>query len=333
MSTLTGSSIGPFRIIAELGRGGMGVVYRATDSRLGRDVALKALPDSLASDPDRLARFEREARTLAALNHPNLGAIHGVEQQDGSMYLVLELVEGPTLAQLLDRGPLPPEEAVGYAVQMCEALAAAHEARIIHRDLKPDNIKITEDGRLKILDFGLAKEDEHSSTTAHARTLASPQADVATLPGAILGTAAYMSPEQARGRSVDRRTDVWSFGVVLYEMLTGLNPFRGETATDSIGAILHKNPDLSRLPPATPPNVRRVLARCLERDKSQRYRDLADVAIDLTSTDAEAERTPAAWPRWVMALGAACLLLAEAVAMLILLSPSASAARTPACRG
>ena len=264
----------------------MGVVYLAHDTRLERDVAIKALPEELAGDPGRLERFEREARTLASLNHPNIGAIHGVEEQGGKKYLVLEYVEGETLADRLDQGPLPVDEAVEVAVEIARGLEAAHEAGVIHRDLKPANIKITPENKVKVLDFGLAKTDDGQSSggsgLSQSPTMTSPVPQHSpTIPGAILGTAAYMSPEQARGRRVDRRTDIWSFGVILYEMLTGASPFVGETASDSIGAVLHKSFDLDRLPDGTPPRVRRVLERCIERDASLRYRDIGDVRVEL----------------------------------------------------
>lgn len=283
MSTQPGESIGPYVIQRELGRGGMGVVYLATDERLGRQVAIKALPPALASDPSRLERFEREARTLASLSHPNLAGIYGVEEQSGAKYLILEYVNGETLEERLDRGPLPVDEAVELAVQIAAGVEAAHEAGIIHRDLKPANIVITPDGVAKVLDFGLARSDgsDSSSASPDAETVTTPSPRSPTIEGAILGTAAYMSPEQARGRRVDKRSDIWSFGIVLYEMLVGQSPFRGETAGDSIGAVLHKNLDLNALPPGTPEPVRRVLRRCLERDKNQRYRDIGDVRIEL----------------------------------------------------
>jgi hypothetical protein len=283
MSTQQGGSIGPYIIQRELGRGGMGVVYLATDERLGRQVAIKALPPALASDPSRLERFEREARTLASLSHPNLAGIYGVEEQGGAKYLILEYVNGETLEERLDRGPLPVDEAVELAVQIAAGVEAAHEAGIVHRDLKPANIIITPDGVAKVLDFGLARSDggESSSASPDAETVTTPPARSPTVEGAILGTAAYMSPEQARGRRVDKRSDIWSFGVVLYEMLVGQSPFRGETAGDSMGAVLHKGIDLSALPAVTPPHIRRVLERCLQRDRNQRYRDIGDVRIEL----------------------------------------------------
>ena len=281
--------IGPYDVVRELGRGGMGVVYLATDTRLDRQVAIKALPAELASDPARLERFEREAKTLASLNHPNLAGIHGVEEQDGARYLVLEFVEGETLADVLDRGPLAVDEAIEYAIQIAAGVEAAHEAGVIHRDLKPANIIVTPDGQAKVLDFGLARTDEggqSSSGALDSPTMTTPQPQHSpTIAGAILGTAAYMSPEQARGRRVDKRTDIWSFGVLLYEMLIGASPFHGETATDSIGAVLHKDLDLGQLPPGTPTNVRRVLERCLVRDRNVRYRDIGDVRVELLRGD------------------------------------------------
>ncbi len=295
------SQIGPYEVVRELGRGGMGVVYLAHDTRLDRDVAIKALPAELASDPARLERFEREARTLASLNHPNLAGIHGVEEQDGARYLVLEYVEGESLADRLDRGPLPADEAVELAVQIAAGLEAAHEAGVVHRDLKPANIVVTPEGQAKVLDFGLARADDGSLSSSGALdspTMTTPQPQHSpTIEGAILGTAAYMSPEQARGRRVDKRTDIWSFGVVLYEMLVGASPFHGETATDSIGAVLHKDLDLDQLPPATPGSVRRVLERCLVRDKGQRYRDIGDVRLELLRPDATEQTASAHTPR------------------------------------
>lgn len=278
-------SIGPYLVRGELGRGGMGVVYLATDTRLDRQVAIKALPAELALDPARLERFEREAKTLAQLNHPNLAGIHGVEEQDGAKYLVLEYVEGESLADRLDRGVIPVYEAIELAVKIAAGIEAAHEAGVIHRDLKPANIIVTPDGNAKVLDFGLARNDEGGQSSIG--TLDSPTMTThklqhsPTIEGAILGTAAYMSPEQARGRRIDKRTDIWSFGVVLYEMLLGASPFVGETASDSIGAVLHKSFDLSQLPIDTPLNVRWVLERCLERDKNLRLQSIGDARIEL----------------------------------------------------
>ncbi|MGP1273493.1 MAG: protein kinase domain-containing protein [Phycisphaerales bacterium] len=312
--------IGPYTIVRELGRGGMGVVYLATDTRLERAVAIKALPAELASDPARLERFEREAKTLAQLNHPNLAGIYGVEEQDGAKYLVLEFVEGETLADRLDRGPLPIDEAIEYAVQIAAGVEAAHEAGVIHRDLKPANIIVTPDGQAKVLDFGLARTDDggqSSSGALDSPTMTTPQPQHSpTIAGAILGTAAYMSPEQARGRRVDKRTDIWSFGVLLYEMLIGASPFHGETATDSIGAVLHKDLDLDRLPSATPANVRRVLARCLVRDRNLRYRDIGDVRVELLTADP----TPISEPADATERGRLSILLLFAAAMIVALA-------------
>jgi serine/threonine protein kinase/Tol biopolymer transport system component len=277
------NQIGPYRVEEEIGRGGMGVVYRAIDERLDRLVAIKALPPELASDASRLERFEREAKSMASLNHPNVAGIHGVEEFDGSKYLVLEFVEGETLADVLDRGPIQVDDAIELAVQIAAGIEAAHEAGVIHRDLKPANIMITTDGVAKVLDFGLAKADEGATSSSGITqdVTLSRMGHSPTMPGMILGTAAYMSPEQARGRKVDKRTDIWSFGVLLYEMLAGASPFVGETVTDSIGAVLHKDLDFERLPKVTPRGVLRVLARCVERDKSLRYRDIGDVRIEL----------------------------------------------------
>ena len=290
----------------------MGVVYRATDSRLGRTVAIKALPEHLADDPERLTRFEREARTLASLNHPNVAGIHGVEEHEGRRYLVLEFVEGETLAERLDRGPLALDDALETCAQIAAGVEAAHEAGVVHRDLKPANVKVTPDGRVKVLDFGLARtEDPIGSTSSlgDTPTMTTPVA-TPTTPGVILGTAPYMSPEQARGRRVDKRTDIWSFGVVLYECLTGESPFRGETATDSIGAILHKGVDLDRLPPGTPFLVRHLLERCLERDRGERLRDIGDARLELEAARRDATGPPEARGRGsrVAPIGAVCII-------------------------
>ena len=282
-------TLGPYRIDRELGRGGMGVVYLGHDTRLDRPVAIKALPEHLADDPDRLARFEREAKTLASLSHPNVAGIYGLEEADGKRYLVLEYVDGESLDERTARGPLPVDEALAIAGRICEALEAAHDKGIVHRDLKPGNIMVTRDGAVKVLDFGLARAPDSPATAvpaAESPTLTSPGPTPSpTIPGAIMGTAGYMSPEQARGRPVDKRSDIFSFGCVLYEMLAGHRPFTGETVSDLIGAVLHKDVDLGRLPHGTPPRVRRVLARCLERDTAARYRDIGDVLLDLRSDD------------------------------------------------
>ncbi|MFG0304925.1 MAG: protein kinase [Phycisphaerales bacterium JB040] len=320
--------IGPYEIESELGRGGMGVVYRARDTRLDRTVAVKALPEELARDPVRLERFEREARTLAQLNHPNIAGIHGLEEHDGHRYLVLEFVEGETLADRLDRGAIEPDEAVELGTQIAAGVGAAHDAGVIHRDLKPGNIMITPEGRAKVLDFGLARNDDGTSSSggglSQSPTMTSParHQHSPTIPGAILGTAAYMSPEQARGRRVDTRTDVWSFGVVLYEMLVGASPFVGETASDSIGAVLHKSFDLDQLPAGTPSSVRRVLRRCLQRDKEQRYRDIGDARLELLSGSVDSPdpvlRSGTGPKVWALAVAAVLVALVGGVGGLLL---------------
>jgi len=246
---MIGKTLSHYRIVEKVGAGGMGEVYRATDTRLGRDVAVKMLPEEFARDPERLARFEREARLLAALNHPHIAAIHGLEEADGVRFLAMEMVPGVTLAERIAEGPLPVEEALRIATQIAEALEAAHEKGIVHRDLKPANVKVTPEGRVKVLDFGLAKAFEaEGAADDRSPTLTA----AATRAGVVLGTAAYMSPEQARGRRVDRRTDVWAFGCVLYESLTGREAFAGETVSDTIAQVLAREPDWSALPPAAP---------------------------------------------------------------------------------
>ncbi len=302
MNSNAPKTIGPYSISQEIGRGGMGVVYLARDTRLDRDVAIKALPEHLESDPDRLARFQREARALASMNHPNIGAIHGLEVEGGRHYLVLEFVAGESLDARLARGPMDIVEATEIAIQIASALEAAHDKGIVHRDLKPANIMLTPDGTAKVLDFGLARTPEVTGSSTDVTvppdspTLTSPvPVHSPTIPGAIMGTAGYMSPEQARGRTVDKRSDIFSFGCVLYEMLTGLRPFSGETVADVLGATLHKELDLSLLPAQTPANVRRVLKRCLAKDKRQRLHDIADVRLELSEPDTiDAPAPPAA---------------------------------------
>ncbi len=263
----------------------MGQVYRARDSRLDRDVAIKILPNGFIADPDRRARFDREARLLAALSHPNIGAIYGVEDIDGAPALVLELVEGPTLAERLQRGPLPLNETIAIAGQIADALDAAHQSGIIHRDLKPANIKIRSDGQVKVLDFGLAKVAGSDSAPVAATATA------ATHHGTVLGTAPYMSPEQARGLLVDKRTDVWAFGCVLYEMLSGRPAFARATFSDTIVATLEHDPHWQSLPDTTPPAIRRLVKRCLEKDVTHRFRDIGDVALDLKDMRANEDVT------------------------------------------
>ncbi|MBZ5559378.1 MAG: serine/threonine-protein kinase [Acidobacteriia bacterium] len=277
---MIGRQIGSYQIVSVLGAGGMGEVYRAHDTTLGRDVALKVLPPLFSADPDRLARFEREARVLATLNHPHIGAIYGVEPVDGGRALVLELVEGQTLADRIAHAPIPVAEALAIAQQVADALEAAHEKGIVHRDLKPANIKITPDGVVKVLDFGLAK----AAVGAGASPDLSQSPTVTgggTREGIILGTAAYMSPEQARGKPVDKRADVWAFGCVLFEMLAGRKTFSGDTTSDMIAAILERQPVWDGLPDAAPPAVRRLLRRCLEKDPKRRLRDIGDARLEL----------------------------------------------------
>jgi hypothetical protein len=277
MSVSVGTRLGPYEIVGGLGAGGMGEVYRARDSRLGREVAIKVLPAAFSADPDRLARFEREARLLAALNHPHIGAIYGIEEDGGVRALVLELVEGETLAERCQR-PIPLAEALGIGRQIAEALDAAHQRGIVHRDLKPANVKIALDGNVKVLDFGLAKAAAPESSSAD---LSATAAFDGTREGIILGTAGYMSPEQARGMPVDKRTDIWAFGCVLFEMLAGEVAFTGPTMSDRIAAILEREPPWDRLPDATPAGVRRLLRRCLDKDPKRRLRDIGEARIEL----------------------------------------------------
>jgi hypothetical protein len=298
MSLAPGARLGTYEIVALIGAGGMGEVYRARDGKLARDVALKILPPLFARDPERLARFSREANLLAILNHPNIAAIYGFESSDHSPALVLAMVEGPTLADRIERGPIPLEDALPIARQIADALEAAHAQGIVHRDLKPANIKVRDDGIVKVLDFGLAKAmavDSSPGVVARSPTITSP---AATAMGTIMGTAAYMSPEQARGRPVDKRSDIWAFGAVLYEMLTGRRAFDGEDVSDSLANILKREPDWSALPAETPPAIERVLRRCLTKDPRFRTHDVADVRIELdaraTAEAAEATHVAAA---------------------------------------
>jgi len=297
MSLSPGTKLGPYEIVAPLGAGGMGEVYRAHDSRLNRDVAIKVLPAAFADNPDRMARFQREAQALAALNHPHIAAIYGIEQSA----IVMELVEGKNLS-----GPVPVEEAIAIARQIADALDAAHQRNIIHRDLKPANIRITPAGSVKVLDFGLAKTLEANSMSAAPAN--SPTLSMeSTRAGVILGTAGYMSPEQARGNAADKRADIWSFGVVFYELLAGCRAFEGETVSDTMASILKSDPDWSKLPPGTPLSVRRLLGSCLQRDPNKRLRDIGDAWNDMDR--------PADVPRqtrllWVLGTVAAFALLA-----------------------
>ena len=302
MPLTTGSRLGPYEVVSALGVGGMGEVYRAIDTRLKRQVAIKVLPAEFAADPARLARFQREAEVLASLNHPLIGAIYGIEQSGAGTALVMELVEGPTLADRIAQGALPIDEALGIAAQIAEALEAAHEQGIVHRDLKPANIKVRDDGTVKVLDFGLAKTQDRSSSSsdvtiagdlADSPTMASPHVSQA---GVILGTAAYMSPEQARGRAVDKRSDVWAFGAVFYEMLSGVRAFDGDDVTELIAAVVKGTPDWSKLPASTPRHIVTLIQRCLEKDRKTRIGDMAVVRFVMSGADAAAAPAVVATP-------------------------------------
>ena len=333
-----GSRLAHYDVTALIGEGGMGQVYQATDTKLNRQVALKILPEAFASDPDRLARFQREAQVLASLNHPGIAAIYGLEEDetDNTRALVLELVEGPTLADRIAQGPIPVDEALPIAKQIAEALEAAHEAGVIHRDLKPANIKVKADGTVKVLDFGLAKALDPSPETDPSQsptlTAAATQMDV------IMGTAAYMSPEQARGKPVDRRADIWAFGVVLYEMLTGTKPFPGDDISQTLARVIDRDPDWGALPKVLPPALYTYLRRCLQRDPKERIRDMGDVRLAMegafeTTVSAVTEPTVAprlrAWQRPIPAAVAALVIAAIAGGMVWgLVSPAPAPAGT-----
>ena len=284
-----GSTLGPYEIVALIGSGGMGEVYRARDRKLDRDVAIKILPEACAAEPDRIARFEREAKTLAALNQPHIAQIYGLEESNGIRALVMELVEGPTLAERIGQGPIQIDEALAIAKQIAEALEAAHEQGIIHRDLKPANIKVRADGTVKILDFGLAKLTEVAAAARHpsggadalsmSPTITTPA--MVTGVGVILGTAAYMSPEQARGRSADRRADVWAFGCVLYELLAGRRAFGGDDVSHVLARVIEREPDWKALPADTPPSIRRLLTRCFKKDPKERLQAIGDARLEI----------------------------------------------------
>jgi len=341
MALARGSRLGPYEITALIGAGGMGEVYRATDTNLGRDVAIKVLPADVTADAERLGRFRREAQLLASLNHPNIAAIHGLEERAGSPFLVLELVEGEDLAQRLVRGPIPLDEAIDIARRIAEALEEAHEKGIVHRDLKPANVKLTPDGKVKVLDFGLAKAFTAGDASGPVGDLSrSPTlVQTGTRAGVILGTAAYMSPEQARGRAVDRRADIWAFGAVLWEMLTGRPLFDGETLSDILAAVLTREPAWKALPAETPAHVGRLLRRCLERDPRNRLQAIGEARIDLergageTASTATAPSAPPAAARsgWWRLAGIAVLAAALGVAATIALRP-APPATTEAAR-
>src|SRR5438093_1307294 len=280
MPLTIGTQLGSHEITALLGKGGMGEVYRARDTKLKPEVAIKILPEEFSRDRDRVSRFQREAEVLASLNHPNIAAIYDIEEVNETRFLVLELVEGATLAERIQRGPIPVEEALDIAKHVCDALEAAHEKGIIHRDLKPANVKIAADGKVKVLDFGLAKAIENTPSPATMSN--SPTLSVAaTQAGMILGTAAYMSPEQAKGLQADARSDVFSFGAVLYEMLTGRQAFTGDTAAEVLASVLVRDADLSLIPPNLNPRIRELLQRCLEKNPKRRWQAVADLRAEL----------------------------------------------------
>ena len=304
MSLSPGHRLAHYEILEPIGKGGMGAVYRARDGKLGRDVAIKVLPDEFAQDTERLRRFQREAKVLASLNHPNIASIYGLEQSESTHYLVLELVPGETLAERIARGPIPVDEALEIASKIADALEAAHEQGIVHRDLKPANIMLTPDDKVIVLDFGLAKAFVDETPNADNSMSPTLTRD-ATRVGVILGTAAYMSPEQAKGKHVDKRTDVWAFGAVLYEMLTGKRAFAGEDVSDTLAYVLTKEPEWESLPANTTAALRQVLRLCLTKDPKRRVRDVADVRLAIDGafeTTAEVVSQPASSrPSWAIA--------------------------------
>jgi eukaryotic-like serine/threonine-protein kinase len=295
---MIGKTLGHYQIESLLGAGGMGEVYRSRDTKLGRSVAVKVLPEAVANDAERVARFEREAKALASLNHPHIAALYGMEETEGRQLLIMELVEGETLAERLRRGPIPVEEALKIAHQIVEAMEAAHERGVVHRDLKPANIKVRDDGTVKVLDFGLAKLAESAGSGQQAAGSASMSPTITspvmagTMVGTLLGTAAYMSPEQARGRAVDKRSDIWAFGAVLYEMLSGKRAFAGEDVSDTLAFILTKEPDWNALP-VNAPTIPNLLRRCLDKDPRRRLADIADARFELEEASAETSVVPA----------------------------------------
>ena len=303
MSLVQGSRLGPYEILGAIGAGGMGEVYRALDTSLGRQVAIKTLPDALADDPERLTRFEREAKTLATLNHPNIAQIYGLETTSGVRALVMELIEGSTLADRITQGPIPLDEALPIARQIAQALEAAHESGIIHRDLKPGNVMVRADGTVKVLDFGLSK----NASVSGLATDDSPTTAAGTFSGVLLGTAAYMAPEQARGRQVDRRVDIWAFGVLLHELLTGRRLFGGEDLAGTLARVLQERPDVSD----APPEVRPLLTKCLEKDPKRRLRDIGDFEL-LIGVPGALPSTRVAPARWVWMLAVAIGVAASA---------------------
>src|SRR5262245_34369334 len=287
MSLGPGTRLGPYEIVAPIGAGGMGEVYKARDPRLGRDVAIKVLPGTLSADAERLQRFEQEARAAAALNHPNILAVHDIGQHDGAPYIVSELLEGETLRERLSGGAMPVRKAVEYAIQICHGLAAAHDKGIVHRDLKPENIFVTTDGRVKILDFGLAKLTQ--AEPAFAGVSALPTTPPHTMPGVVLGTIGYMSPEQVRGLAADHRSDIFAFGATLYEMLAGRRAFAGDTAMDAMTAVLKEEPPDPPTERHIPPALARVVDRCVEKTPAARFQSASDLAFALEALPSHSE--------------------------------------------
>ena len=332
---MIGQSISHYRIIGKLGAGGMGEVYRAEDVNLHRHVAIKVLPDEFARDAERLARFEREAKLLASLNHPNIAAIHGLEEHEGKRFLVLELVEGQTLAERLKKGRIPLDETLDICRQIAEGLEAAHEKGIIHRDLKPANVKVTPEGKVKVLDFGVAKAFHEGAVPADVSKFPTLTRQM-THAGVILGTAVYMSPEQTRGKPVDRRADIWAFGCVLYECLTGKRAFHGDTSTEAMAAILKEEPDWTLLPAATPAVVRLLLRRCLQKDPARRLHDIVDARVEMLEGLSEpGEAIPVAHrfpPGWVLSVATAALVIGVVIGLVAMKHarpiPSASVVRS-----
>jgi len=328
MPLASGSRIGSYEIKAPIGAGGMGEVYRARDSKLGRDVAIKVLPDAFARDADRLARFQREAKLLAALNHANIASIYGLEDSASSHALVMELVEGPTLADRIEQGPIPIEESLRIAKQICDALEYAHERGIVHRDLKPANVKVTTEDAVKVLDFGLAKALEGDAAAGDVAT--SPTITrMATMQGVLIGTAAYMSPEQAKAKPVDRRADIWGFGCVLYEMLTAKQAFDGDTITDILAAVIKEEPDLSQLPAGTPARVRVLLERCFRKDPKLRLRDIGDARISIDEVLSGASEPTVSARGLAILPWALSALLAVAVVAVALMSRNGKTVESP----
>ena len=335
MSIGPGARFGPFEIIGLIGAGGMGEVYKAIDTRLQRTVAIKVLPDLFSRDEERLTRFEREARTLASLNHPNIAQIYGIEDAPpggaGSRALAMEFIEGEDLAERLARGPMPLDDALAVARQVVDALEAAHEQGIIHRDLKPANVRLRTDGTVKVLDFGLAKALDPSGVSPGGIANSPTITNIHTQVGTLLGTAGYMAPEQAKGRMVDRRADIWAFGVLLYELLTGVAPFTAATTSEILARVIEREPDWSRLPPRTPPPVVRLLHRCLQKDPRRRLQAIGDARLDieeaLTASPAAVSAAPSRWGTRVLGLLAVAGVVSSGLLGVLLFRTRAAAPR------